>query len=532
MLKELEYQKDELADTQRQHKETVTRMERKFFEEKIRLQKEANRKISELASKAHKEAVLNLNETTKEIYKENIRMAESLRYHVQEGEELSKQNRALLQANRQLMEEKDLHNVIVKEKVLQVKQQAQEIKDLNTKIESMEHSLSHVVREFEHEREIIGKLARRELNEVRKVAARLRENLEVKSYEMKHIKRLAQHVLDQRTKLERFFMDSFDHVRCQIVKEREQAKKAAHNDYNKKIREVMSKKAQFPPVQSFRANATPLTNNQFNLSTATAVATSLMKPPLSPPTQTAIAAEDPSITSTTTQHQYQTAAPAAAVHAAGNASQVDIHDLSWADKERVLRLLFAKMNGIALGVDDDDGDEDGAGAAAEEEDPSIQDYQNDFYDDSMYHDGNGHGGGAGPVPPSEFNNVVEFSPQQQGQTQEGSSQQREPTLPRGTQPQQEPTKQNDLIITELAAGGDAQNSDIPLQDDHTQSENGDNNGGGGNRDEGEPGFLTTAYSGSRRNLLPKSDNSLPPIISAGITPRTETSRAASITSNK
>ena len=28
--------------------------------------------------------------------------------------------------------------------------------------------------------------------------------------------------------------------------------------------------------------------------------------------------------------------------------KVDINDLSWQDKERVLRLLFAKMNGIAL----------------------------------------------------------------------------------------------------------------------------------------------------------------------------------------
>jgi rubrerythrin len=46
--------KKELADTEQQHKDTVMRMERKFFEEKIRLQKEANRKISELASKAHK----------------------------------------------------------------------------------------------------------------------------------------------------------------------------------------------------------------------------------------------------------------------------------------------------------------------------------------------------------------------------------------------------------------------------------------------------------------------------------------------
>ena len=53
-MKDLEYQKMELTDTEKRHKDIVTRLERKFFEEKIRLQKEANRKISELASKAHK----------------------------------------------------------------------------------------------------------------------------------------------------------------------------------------------------------------------------------------------------------------------------------------------------------------------------------------------------------------------------------------------------------------------------------------------------------------------------------------------
>ncbi|KAJ3268505.1 hypothetical protein HDU76_011413, partial [Blyttiomyces sp. JEL0837] len=189
LLKELEDLKQQLIDTEAAHKDTIARMERKFFEEKIRLQKDANRKISELASKAHKEAVMNLKDTTKEVYKENLRMAESLRHHVQEGEELSRQNQTLVQSNRQLLEEKDLHNVIVKEKILQAKQQAQEIKDLQGKIQSMEHALSHVVREFEHEREIIGKLAKKELDEVRRVAERLHENLERKSQEMKHIKK-------------------------------------------------------------------------------------------------------------------------------------------------------------------------------------------------------------------------------------------------------------------------------------------------------------------------------------------------------
>jgi hypothetical protein len=126
-MKELEHQRLELAETDKRHQETIARLERKFFEDKIRLQKEANRKISELAAKAHKEAVLNLQETSKEVFKENQRMAEALRYHVREGDELNKTNTHLSQANRQLSDEKDLHNVIVKEKIVQTRQQSQKV---------------------------------------------------------------------------------------------------------------------------------------------------------------------------------------------------------------------------------------------------------------------------------------------------------------------------------------------------------------------------------------------------------------------
>jgi hypothetical protein len=38
----------------RRHQDHINKLERKFFEDKIRLQKEANRKISELAANAHR----------------------------------------------------------------------------------------------------------------------------------------------------------------------------------------------------------------------------------------------------------------------------------------------------------------------------------------------------------------------------------------------------------------------------------------------------------------------------------------------
>ena len=53
-MKDLEHQKLELLETDRRHQDHINKLERKFFEDKIRLQKEANRKISELAANAHR----------------------------------------------------------------------------------------------------------------------------------------------------------------------------------------------------------------------------------------------------------------------------------------------------------------------------------------------------------------------------------------------------------------------------------------------------------------------------------------------
>ena len=52
----------------------------------------------------------------------------------------------------------------------------------------MEHSLTHVVQEFEQERKIIGKMAKSELEEVKKVVYDLSSRLARKAVEMRHIK--------------------------------------------------------------------------------------------------------------------------------------------------------------------------------------------------------------------------------------------------------------------------------------------------------------------------------------------------------
>ena len=57
MQKELEEIKEAMILNEKEHKEHMERVEQKFFEEKMRLQIDANKKIEELAERAHDAAV-------------------------------------------------------------------------------------------------------------------------------------------------------------------------------------------------------------------------------------------------------------------------------------------------------------------------------------------------------------------------------------------------------------------------------------------------------------------------------------------
>jgi hypothetical protein len=193
-----------------------------------------------------------------------------------------------------------------------------QIDDLNSKFELMEHSLSHVVKEFERERDLIGTHARKELQQVQTIAQKLNKNLMKKTAEMKHIKRLSQHILNQRSDVEKFFMEALEDILVSVRKERAEQRKKDIQEYNQKIKRAMiGKAADMPFVQSFR----PRVVNHIDLINA---------PPLP-----SIFDEKKEKVGEEVKNEEETPA-----------MNVDIGDLKWTDKERVLRLLFAKMNGV------------------------------------------------------------------------------------------------------------------------------------------------------------------------------------------
>jgi len=269
-----------LADEQEARREAAEAMERKFFEEKAKLQKEYKQMLAEMKKTSQEEAVERLDASTKKILFENRRMAEELRLQVRETDELQKANKATEEDNRRLKREVALNEQAAKEYAKQGHRQAKEISELSTKVKSLERFVSSSTREFEKERGSLLASDRRKTAEAEMDVAGLRQLVKMKTKELANVKRLAALVLQKRNEVETFLLESIEQVKVEIGRRRAEEER----------------------------RGTRLSGSHSRL-----------------PSLTGGASRASNLPQTVDE-------------------RVDIRDLTWEDRERVLRLLFAKIN--------------------------------------------------------------------------------------------------------------------------------------------------------------------------------------------
>jgi hypothetical protein len=115
--------------------------------------------------------------------------------------------------------------------------------------------------------------------------------------------------LDQRTELEEYFLDSLEYVKDELKKQKLRDIKKYQENYKNSMKAVLKPKAVIPHLKPLK----PILKD--------AAGELLYK-----------------------NEDYS--------HDANQKEEkVDIKDLSWEDKEKILRILFAKMNGVTLGSD-------------------------------------------------------------------------------------------------------------------------------------------------------------------------------------
>lgn len=237
-------------------------LERKYIEQNARLKHEYEQRLDELKKGAEEDIDERLDASVKRILQQNRRMAEELRLHIQETDELQTEMRTIEDERVKLQRELNLKVEIEEQYAKRGAKQAKEIKDGYAKVSSLEQSLSTLMADFQREREAITQRALAQIAEAEQEQEALRRLVKLKSRELKNIRRLAHEVLLQRSDVEIFLVSALKQVQTERATEQ----------YGKKAGRM------------------------------------------------------------------------------ANEGVVDIQDLSWEDREKVLRLLFAKINNQAQQV--------------------------------------------------------------------------------------------------------------------------------------------------------------------------------------
>lgn len=77
-----------------------------------------------------------------------------------------------------------------------------------------------MVQEFEEQQSSAAERTQLEMEMAVTEVARLQKTVELKTKEMNKVKKLAKNILDQRTEVERFFLEGLETVKKEIVAER------------------------------------------------------------------------------------------------------------------------------------------------------------------------------------------------------------------------------------------------------------------------------------------------------------------------
>ncbi|XP_051005185.1 basal body-orientation factor 1 [Acomys russatus] len=301
--KELEDLKENLRNSEKKHQETLRRLEGRFFEEKHRLEQEAEKRIVILAERAHQEAVVQLDTAGRNVFKENVYLHKALAYHLKEAEAQQKNSKKLQESHSCLLHQKEINELLIKEKIMQLTQQRSQIQTLQKKVVNLEDALTYMTTEFEAEVLKLQQKATIENQAGQVEIDKLQQLLQMKDREMNRVKKLAKNILDERTEVEQFFLDALYQVKEQILLSRKHYKKIAQAAFNLKMRAACAGRTEYPKIRTFDGKE----------HSTNSVKQDLMEAAKWPGTQ----------------------------------KNVDIGDLTWEQKEKVLRLLFAKMNGFA-----------------------------------------------------------------------------------------------------------------------------------------------------------------------------------------
>merc|ERR1711892_1200916 len=279
-----------------------TKMEQKFFIEKNKMEMEATKKIAQYAEKAQKEAIAAMSETTRKVFKDNVALSDAMKTHLERTEQLEVENAKLSKENKRLRNEVEINEATVKAKVVETRKAKDKILALRGRLDEAKDQLTQVKARSEARTELVLANALENGNADRVEMHQMERQLVQRERDILRLKLLAKKVVDERTQMQQFFIEALDQVQAEIKEVRRDYVQRSKHNYNARMAAAARGKGQPPKVKTFATNGT---------------------------TTNGIAADW------------------AAAEEWGNVEgETDFGGLTWEQKEKVIRLLFAKMNGF------------------------------------------------------------------------------------------------------------------------------------------------------------------------------------------
>ncbi|PSC76586.1 flagellar basal body [Micractinium conductrix] len=247
------------------------------------------------------------------------RVEDEMRHYGQEAEELQREMQALEGERAALLRDAALAGEMEAQYAKRGTLQAREIRDQKSKISTLEKGLARMAADFEAEKAALQAGLRAQLADAAAEQHALRRLLQVRTKELRQVRRLAQEVLLQRSDVEAFLVSSIQQVRAEMAAEAAAAA-AGTAAPQQAPGEGGAEGAREAALAAGTSGGSDTSSSSLGMAGERSIAASVLAGSIGG------------------------AAAGGGASTAPGVGPMDIQQLSWQDRERILRLLFAKIN--------------------------------------------------------------------------------------------------------------------------------------------------------------------------------------------
>lgn len=133
-------------------------------------------------------------------------------------EKIKNEKKKASEENRRLRQELEISQDQVEKSVLIQNEMKKTIQSLKSKIKDMEIEINNQDRRFQSERDVIGSQYNGQMEELKMELRNYEEQIKFRTKELKNMRALAQMILDQRSDVEQFFLESLEQIKEEVQK--------------------------------------------------------------------------------------------------------------------------------------------------------------------------------------------------------------------------------------------------------------------------------------------------------------------------